>query len=82
MEILAVSDRDTFSKLMANMGLPVVGVQNVDPLRSQIQEASIAAIASYLTEDANDRVRVSPKQLPYLQLAESYGYLISVEPTR
>lgn len=77
MEVLAISDQPAFESLMASMGLKVVGVDDFDPLRRQVQGESVVSIASELTEDVNTYIDVSPHILPYKKMAEDYGYIVS-----
>ena len=77
MEILAISDQPVFESLMGHIGLPITGRINQDPLASQVQTESIAAIATEITEDVDDFVDADPRLHRYKELAEDYGYVVS-----
>ena len=77
MEILAISDQPVFESLMSHIGLPITGRINQDPLATQVQTESIAAMATEITEDVNDFVDADPRLHPYKKLAEDYGYVVS-----
>jgi hypothetical protein len=82
MEILAVSDRAVFESLMNHIGLRIEGRVNEDPLETRVQSESVVSIASEITEDANNFVRCNPRLQGFKQMAEDYGYVVSIRPRR
>ena len=77
LEILAISDRPAFEDVMEQIGLHVVGLVDVDPLRSNVQSEQIVSIASALSEDVNDQIMVNPGIGAIKAMAEDYGYIVS-----
>ena len=77
MEILAISDQPVFESLMAHIGLPITGRVNTDPLASQVQTETIAAMATEITEDVDSFVEADPRLHRYKELAEDYGYVVA-----
>ena len=61
MEILAVSDQSVFESLMCHVGLQIEGEANKDPLKTQAQTESIAAIASEITEETQSFIECDPR---------------------
>lgn len=80
MEILAVSDPEAFGSLMEHIGLPIVGIAEDDPLETRISESTVAAIATEITEDVNEYVDIDPRLFGYKEMAEDYGYVVSLDP--
>jgi len=79
LECLAISDKPVFEAIMKSIGLPIIGVQTHDPLDKSVRSESIEAMASMITEDRDDNVMLDPARLAIKQLAEDYGYIVSVE---
>lgn len=77
LEILAVSDNTVFESVMQEIGLHVEGKISDDPLQSQVQNESVASIASELTENADEFVDVDNILSEYKKMAEDYGYIVS-----
>ncbi len=76
LEVLAITDGSVFEAVLSNIGLHVEGVVDTDPLRSQVQNEQVVAIASELTEDAN--TFNVPHDLRHVKkLAEKYGYIVA-----
>lgn len=77
MEILATSDVPTFKSLMEHIGLNIVGRVNTDPLDTEAKPEMVEAIASELTESANEFVE-SDDLSEYKTLAEDYGFVVAI----
>jgi hypothetical protein len=78
MEILAVSDQPVFESLMKHIGLPITGRVEENPLKqSMVQNETIAAVASEITEDIHTYVDVDPRLHSYKEIAEDYGYVVA-----
>lgn len=79
LEILAVADQPVFENVMEEIGLHVEGRIDDDPLKSQVQTESIAAIASELTEDRHTFIETNPNLHEYKKMAEDYGFIVSFQ---
>lgn len=78
LELMAVSDQPLFEHYMGKIGLPVIGRRNADPTETDVQLESVSAIASAITEDANDNIKLSQYHKSVQKMAESYGYIMEV----
>ena len=78
MEILAISDQPVFESLMNHIGLQIEGKVSGDPLETQVQTESIAAIATEITEEACGYVKISKNLREYKQMAQDYGYVVGL----
>lgn len=78
-KIAASADPELFESMMSRIGLPIIGIANQDPLRKDVQVESIKAMADVITEDVDDNVDMHPALRQIKTLAESMGYIVSVE---
>ena len=76
MEILAVSDQPVFESLMDHIGLQIEGRVSGDPLETNVQSESIAAMATEITEDACSYIECDQRLFEYKRMAEDYGYVV------
>jgi len=77
LEILAISDKPNFERMLPKFGLKIEGKRDTNPLRSQVQEESVASIASELTEDYDTNIEINEKTAVAKSIAENYGYIVS-----
>ena len=79
LRVLASGDPRVFAEtIYRQFGLKVIGLRNNDPLESRVQKESISAMASVMTEDADELIEISPARLAVKRLAEDFGYIIKV----
>lgn len=78
LELMAVSDDMLFEHCMKQIGLPVVGQLNDDPTEKAVQSESISSIASTITEDTNENIRLDPYRAQVKQMAERLGYIVTI----
>jgi len=79
LRILALGDPRVFAEtIYRQFGLKVIGLRNNDPLESRVQKESISAMASVITEDADELMEISSPRLAVKKLAESCGYIVRV----
>jgi len=78
LKILAESDPAVFADAIETFGIKVVGVKDNDPLNKRIQQESIVAMASVITEDVNDDAEFTPLQKAIKAIAEENGYIVSL----
>jgi hypothetical protein len=78
MRILARSDFPLFEKKMLEAGLRIVHPRERHPLDKDVARATIASLASQLTEDF-DEVELTPFQQALYKLAAEMGLLVVVE---
>lgn len=78
MEIMAISDRPLFEHIMSQIGLPITGLMNTNPLEKDVQTESISAVASELTEDRHEFASLDPRRRLMKQMAEFHGYIVAI----
>lgn len=78
MGIAANGDPYLFRELMAKAGFSIVPQDN-DPLNNQVQAEAVSAVASAITEDTYQGVRLSPYHKQLKTLAERAGYVVMIE---
>jgi len=71
-ELIASSDASLFESILNKAGYKVIGRKDIDPLRTQVQSESVEALASLITESANDVPQIDT----ILAVAESFGYIV------
>jgi hypothetical protein len=78
LQILAKSDPELFAEAVKQYGLRVIGTREADPLKTQVQEELVSAMASAITEDINNNTELTTRQMAIYKLAEQYGYIVQV----
>jgi hypothetical protein len=78
LRVLANSDPRVFAEAIKRFGLQVVGLRNNDPLETRVQNESVSAIASVLTEDADDQFDLPKSTVAAMRIAEEHGYIVKV----
>jgi hypothetical protein len=78
LKVLATSDPNVFAESIKNYGLEVLGKRNNNPLQTQVQEESVASIASALTEDVHTFRQMSADTRRAKNIAEQYGYIVQL----
>lgn len=78
LRILARSDTAVFNEALRSFGLKIVGRINTDPLRTQVRNEDVAALASTITEDAYTPVELSTPAKIAKKIAEEAGYVVAV----
>lgn len=78
LRVLANGDPRVFAEAIKRFGLQVVGYRNNDPLETRVQSESVSAIASVLTEDADDQLDLPRSTVEAMRIAEEYGYIVKV----
>ena len=76
LRILAKSDKRVFAETISSFGMKVIGAKTSDPLDKQIQEESITAMASIITEDINDNADLTPAQVAIKKMAGEVGLIV------
>ena len=76
LRVLAISDKQVFAEAIKDFGLEVIGFKNNDPLNKKVQVESIVAMASAITEDADDNVDIPAEVIAAKRLAEDLGYIV------
>lgn len=75
---IAAADPALFEHLMASVGLRIVP-RDSDPLQTNVQEEAVMAVASAITEDAYQPIRLSPYRKQLKEMAEKLGYVVMLE---
>ena len=78
LRVLANGDARVFAEAIKKFGLQVVGLRNNDPLETRVQNESIQALASTMTEDVDDPVGLSRDTISAMRIAEEHGYIVKV----
>jgi len=77
-ELLATTDANVFEHVMSSIGLPILGVRDDDPLQKTALPEDIEAMASELTESADEYHDLDPYLASIKDLAEALGYIVSI----
>lgn len=75
----AHSDPARFEAHLNRAGLVIVGRKDFDPLRRSIQQEAVGVIAGCMGEDVDDAPRMTPYQEVLAGIAESAGYLVTLD---
>jgi len=77
-ELLATTDANVFEHVMDSIGLSILGMRDGDPLRTTAMPEDIDAVASELTESADEYHDLDPYLASIKDLAEALGYIVSI----
>lgn len=79
LKLLAKSDRTLFEHNMSLIGLRIAGHKSDSLIDKEILPEQVKSLASTITEDINDNVKISKHQSNAKRMAEKLGYIVTVE---
>lgn len=78
LELIAVADKNLFRCIAESNGFKVLGLRHHDPLSKATIQEDIDAIASEITEDADDHVQFGGHRGTLKSIGEKHGYILAV----